>query len=82
LRLQKKIMRIMLGCRSRESYRKQSMNLKILLLPSQYILHLSLSLSLSHSLSLFFFFLWSKIRKSICLILRYTTLIRDNLYPV
>jgi len=37
-RLQKKIMRIMMGCRSRESFRKLFLNLEILPLTSQYIL--------------------------------------------
>jgi len=37
-RLQKKIIRIMMGCRSRDSRRKLFFNLEILPLPSQYIL--------------------------------------------
>jgi len=42
-RLQKKIIRIMMGCRSRDSSRKKlSFNLEILPLPSQYILSLLL----------------------------------------
>jgi len=41
-RLQKKIIRIMMGCRSRDSYRKLFPNLKILSLPSEYILSLLL----------------------------------------
>jgi len=41
-RLQKKIIRIMIGCRSRDSCRKLFFNLKILPLPSQYILSLLL----------------------------------------
>ena len=40
-RLQK-IIRIMMGCRSRDSCRKLFLNLEILLLPSQYILSLLL----------------------------------------
>ena len=39
-RLQKKIIRITMGCRSRDSRRKLFSNLKILPLPSQYILSL------------------------------------------
>ena len=41
-RLQKKIIRIMVGCRSRDSCRKFFFNLEILPLPSQYILSLLL----------------------------------------
>ena len=41
-RLQKKIIRIMMGCRSRDSCRKFFFNLEILPLPSQYILSLLL----------------------------------------
>jgi len=41
-RLQKKIIRIMMGCRSRDSCRKLFPNLEILPLPSQYILSLLL----------------------------------------
>jgi hypothetical protein len=41
-RLQKKIIRIMTGCRSRDSCRKLFFNLEILPLPSQYILSLLL----------------------------------------
>jgi hypothetical protein len=40
--LQKKIIRIMMGCRSRDSYRKLFPNLQILLLPSKYTLLLLL----------------------------------------
>jgi len=39
-RLQKKIIRIMIGCRSKDSCRKLFFNLEILTLPSQYILSL------------------------------------------
>jgi len=42
LRLQKKIIRIMTGCRNTHSCRKLFINLKILPLPSQYILSLLL----------------------------------------
>jgi hypothetical protein len=42
LRLQKKIIRIMMGCRSKDSCRKLFFNLEILTLPSQYILSLLL----------------------------------------
>jgi len=41
-RLQKKIIRIMMGCRSRDSCRKLFLNLEILPLPSQYILNPSI----------------------------------------
>jgi hypothetical protein len=41
-RLQKKIIRIKMGCRSRDSCRKLFLNLEILPLPSQYILSLLL----------------------------------------
>ena len=41
-RLQKKIIRIMIGCRNRDSCRKLFSNLEILPLPSQYILSLLL----------------------------------------
>jgi len=41
-RLQKKIIRIMMGCRSRDSCRKLFFNLEILPLPAQYILSLLL----------------------------------------
>ena len=41
-RLQKKVIRIMIGCRSRDSSRKLFLNLEILPLPSQYILSLLL----------------------------------------
>jgi hypothetical protein len=41
-RLQKKIIRIMMGCRNTESCKKLLLNLKILPLPSQYILSLLL----------------------------------------
>jgi len=41
-RLQKKIIRIMMGCRNTESCKKLFLNLKILPLPSQYILSLLL----------------------------------------
>jgi len=41
-RLQKKIIRIMMGCRSKDSCRKFFFNLEILPLPSQYILSLLL----------------------------------------
>ena len=41
-RLQKKIIRIMIGCRSRDSCKKLIFNLKILPLPCQYILSLLL----------------------------------------
>jgi hypothetical protein len=41
-RLQKKIIRIMMGCRNMESCKKLFLNLKILLLPSHYILSLLL----------------------------------------
>jgi len=41
-RLQKKIVRIMMGCRSRDSCRKLFLNLEILPLPSQYSLSLLL----------------------------------------
>jgi len=40
LRLQKKIVRNMMGCRSRDSCRKLFLNLEVLPLPSQYILSL------------------------------------------
>jgi len=40
VRLQKKIIRIMTGCRTRDSCRKLFLNLEILPLPSQYILSL------------------------------------------
>jgi len=43
-RLRKKITRIMMGCRSRDSCRKLFFNLEILPLPSQYILSLLLFL--------------------------------------
>jgi len=42
LRLQKKIIRIMMGCRIRDSCRKLFLNLENLPLPSQYILSLLL----------------------------------------
>jgi len=42
LRLQTKIIRIMMGCRNSDSYRKLFFNLEILPLPSQYILSLLL----------------------------------------
>ena len=42
LRLQKKIIRIMTGCRNTHSCRKLFINLKILPLPSQYVLSLLL----------------------------------------
>jgi len=42
LRLQKKIIRIMMGCRISDCYRKLFFNLEILPLPSQYILSLLL----------------------------------------
>jgi hypothetical protein len=41
-RLQKRIIRIMMGCRSRESCRKRFIKIKFLLLPSLYILSLLL----------------------------------------
>jgi len=41
-RLQKKIIRIMMGCRSTDSCKKLFLNLEILPLPSQYILSLLL----------------------------------------
>ena len=41
-RLQKNIIRIMLGCRSRDSCRKLFQKLQILTLPSQYIFYLLL----------------------------------------
>ena len=41
-RLQKRIIRIMMGCRSKDSCRKLFFNLEILPLPSQYILSLLL----------------------------------------
>jgi len=41
-RLQKKIIRIMMGCKSRNSWRKLFPNFEILPLPSQYILSLLL----------------------------------------
>jgi hypothetical protein len=41
-RLQKKIIRIMLGCRSRDSCRKLFIKLKMLPLPTQYIFSLLL----------------------------------------
>ena len=41
-RLQKKIIRIMMGCRNRDSCRKLFFNLEILPLPSQYIFPLLL----------------------------------------
>ena len=41
-RLQKKIIRIMTGCRNTDSYRKLFINLEILPLPSQYIISLLL----------------------------------------
>jgi hypothetical protein len=41
-RLQKKIIRIMMGCRNTESCKKLFFNLKILPLPSQYIISLLL----------------------------------------
>ena len=41
-RLEKKIIRIMMGCRSRDTCRKMFLNLEILPLPSQYILSLLL----------------------------------------
>ena len=44
VRLQKKIIRIMMGCRTRDSSRKLFLNLEILPLPSQYILSLLLFL--------------------------------------
>ena len=42
LRLQKKIIRIMMGCRSSDSYRRLFFDLEILPLPSQYIVSLLL----------------------------------------
>ena len=42
VRLQKKIMRIMMGCRTTDSWRKLFPNLEILPIPSQYILSLLL----------------------------------------
>ena len=41
-RLQEKIIRIMMGCKSKDSRRKLFCNLEILTLPSQYILSLLL----------------------------------------
>jgi len=48
-RLQKKIIRIMAGCSYRDSCRKLFMNLKILPLPSQYILSLLMFMIINRS---------------------------------